>query len=946
MGLEQGHPRLHGFGGVDKRDHRALDHIVERPVGQDAHRVPLSVRGLHADLLGHQRVQHGLHVRHQTVVADQVGDDVAHWPSHVAGDQVDDRAGGGREAQDAQLMVHKHGADAGAGEQVVHVAIGTRQVRHLGLQLGIDGAQFLVDRLQFFLGGLQFLVGGLQFLVDRLHFLIRRFEFFVGALQFLLGALEIFVLGAQLVHQRDHARVRLGAGVRQGGRGAARRRDALRHRFGCRAWRVLEDHQVQVRFRQCARAGRHRAHGEIDTREVAVGLDLQTRATHDLVGAGRLVQGRGQIATQAFAGHLQDVADAGLAVGGFQVHAGASVQVQDVALAVDQRAVRGQLAQQGLFGQVAQGQFLRRCRRLGAARLHRIDRRHRRQIARRRDAPDAVKIRLAPVQLGFPVLDGKHLDKFAHAFGSAEEQPAARFQRVVEQGHELFLKVGTQIDQQVAATDQVKLGERRVLEHILLGKHQHVADALVNAVGTAVGLGGEKARQAFRREVGGDAGRIQSGAGSGDRPAVDVGGEHLHRVVLLDGLHMLLQQDRNGIGFLAGGAAGRPDAHRGAGRLVVKELWNHLFLQHLEGLRIAEEIGHADQHVAKQRLHLTRRLLQVLDVAVDLVDLVHRHAPLDAAVDRAWLVLREVVAGLGAQQDENFLQRALDPGRRDGGGLTGQAEGVRGVGDQLGRHFGRRQCVVHQAGGDGAARHAFELGGFRVLRHHHAALALDRAHALRAVAAGAGQHDADGTLALVLCERAKEKVDRQALAARGGRFQQLQRAVQERHVAVGRDDVGAVGCYRHAVLDLEHLHAGIAADQVGEDALVVGGQVLDQHKGHAGFGVDRHAGEERLKGRQAAGRGTDADNRKRTRRGRGRRSLRRCVRRGCVRRGCGGSGRTPGFAACFSGAHAVSPALEERNQPIMLPLVRRTQRSGAGGRRQYERGMPRMCSPI
>ncbi len=148
---------------------------------------------------------------------------------------------------------------------------------------------------------------------------------------------------------------------------------------------------------------------------------------------------------------------------------------------------------------------------------------------------------------------------------------------------------------------------------------------------------------------------------------------------------------------------------------------------------------------------------------------------------------------------------------------------------------------------------------FGFLGHDHAALALDRPHAQGAVAAGAGEHDADRPLALVLRQRAEEEVDRQALAARRRGLEQVQLAVQEGHVAVGRNDVGAVRPHHHAVLDLEDLHAGVALDQIGEDALVVGREVLHQHEGHAGIRVGRDGGEERLEGRQTAGRGADAD---------------------------------------------------------------------------------------
>ena len=184
---------------------------------------------------------------------------------------------------------------------------------------------------------------------------------------------------------------------------------------------------------------------------------------------------------------------------------------------------------------------------------------------------------------------------------------------------------------------------------------------------------------------------------------------------------------------------------------------------------------------------------------------------------------------------------------------------MRDVGDELGRHLGRRQHIVHQAGGDGAARHAVVFGGFGVLRHRHAAFALDRPHPLGAVTAGAREHDADGPLALVLGQGAEEEVNRQTMAARRGGFQQLQRAVEKGHVPVRRDDVGAVGLDRHAVRDFEDLHAGIALDQFGEDALVVRGQVLHQDKGHAGIGVGGHAGKEGFECRQPPGRRADAD---------------------------------------------------------------------------------------
>ena len=49
------------------------------------------------------------------------------------------------------------------------------------------------------------------------------------------------------------------------------------------------------------------------------------------------------------------------------------------------------------------------------------------------------------------------------------------------------------------------------------------------------------------------------------------------------------------------------------------------------------------------------------------------------------------------------------------------------------------------------------LGRFGILRHRHAALALDRPQPQRAVAAGAREHDADRSLVLIVSQRFKEK---------------------------------------------------------------------------------------------------------------------------------------------------------------------------------------------
>lgn len=535
--------------------------------------------------------------------------------------------------------------------------------------------------------------------------------------------------------------------------------------------RDLQGDQIQVRRGGCHR---HRPDREGDRGEVAVGFHPQVGVAHRRLRQADLVQGPGQLPPQAFPRHFQDIDDADRAGSGLQILASAAVQIQDVALAIHQRGGRDDLLQQGLFGQFAQR------RRAGEARVkgqgggrHRRTARGqgRRQLAHR--APRGVHHGGLPsIQPLRAVLQGKEaVGAFAHRLRGAEEEITAGVQRIVKQGHEPLLQLSVQIDQQVAATGQVQFGEGRVPDQVLFGKDHQVADAFVDAVGATVGLDGKIPCQPFRREVGGDAGWIEADTGGGNGLTVDISGEHLDPEGLFQRLLALGQQDGEGVGLLAGGAAHRPDPDHRRGSLVGKELGDDPLLQGLEGRRIAEELGDADQQIVEQGLQLGRGLLHILDIVVQAVDLVDGLAVGEAPRDGTPLVLGEVVAGLGAQQHQDLPQGVLGRGLGVGGLPGERAEGLGDIGDELGGHLGGLQLIVHQAGGQGAARHAVVLGRGGVLDHDHAALALDRPHAVVAVTAGAGEDDADGVFPLILRQGAKEKVDRQALATGGTRCQ-------------------------------------------------------------------------------------------------------------------------------------------------------------------------------
>ena len=330
----------HHGGDFDEGNDRALDDVFQRAVGLDAHGVEFALVGLDLDFLRHKSVEDFLGVGDEAVIGDEVGYKVSHGAADIAEDEVDDAAGRRREPHDAQLVVDENGADAGAGQQVVHVVVDLREAEYFGLEFGVDRAELLVDRLQFLLGGLEFLVGRLQLLVDRLHLLVGRLEFLGGALKLFVGAAQVFLLGLQFALQRDEAG--LGAAAGAGGLFGHRRR-------------LPEDDHEERRLAAFVRADR--ANGEIGFDRLSVAGDTHARDMNGGGAFGCLAQRGGQRGAQSFAGHFEDVAHAGFAGGRFEVEAGASVEVENVAALVDQRADQRGVGEEFAFGQFAHGGF-------------------------------------------------------------------------------------------------------------------------------------------------------------------------------------------------------------------------------------------------------------------------------------------------------------------------------------------------------------------------------------------------------------------------------------------------------------------------------------------------------------------------------------------------------------------------------------------------------------
>ena len=218
----------------------------------------------------------------------------------------------------------------------------------------------------------------------------------------------------------------------------------------------------------------------------------------------------------------------------------------------------------------------------------------------------------------------------------------------MEQPHQLLLEFRPQVNQHIAAGDEVQPRERRVLDEAVHREEAHLAQLFLHLV--RVVLLDEEALQALGGHVLGDAHRVDAAAGGLQRLRVNVGGKHLDVRHHGERVHVLTQEDGERVGFFPGRAAGDAHAHLVVGALVREQLGDDRPRQGREGLRVAEEVRHSDEQVLEEKLEFVGVLPEALDVGSHGVELQRLHAALQAAVDRALLVLAKVMAGLAPEQ--------------------------------------------------------------------------------------------------------------------------------------------------------------------------------------------------------------------------------------------------------------------------------------------------------
>ena len=212
------------------------------------------------------------------------------------------------------------------------------------------------------------------------------------------------------------------------------------------------------------------------------------------------------------------------------------------------------------------------------------------------------------------------------------------FQGVLCHPHHLLLQRGLEVDQEVAAADEVHPGKRWVGQHVMAGEYDGIPP------------------QPLRGDILSDGPRIEAHAGFLYPRRVQVRGEDLQGDLQSRSLRELGEGDRKGIGLFSRRAADRPDAHRVMAGTILGQHRKHPGLEHLEGVRIPEEARDADEHVPIERVHLAGIALEESRVVRQTLQLVKNGAADDAPVERVPLVVREIDAAGDAQQFQDSLE--------------------------------------------------------------------------------------------------------------------------------------------------------------------------------------------------------------------------------------------------------------------------------------------------
>ena len=172
------------------------------------------------------------------------------------------------------------------------------------------------------------------------------------------------------------------------------------------------------------------------------------------------------------------------------------------------------------------------------------------------------------------------LRELANRLGPAEKKHASRTQSEMKQRKDLLLGAGPQIDQKVPAGNEIEPRERRVGEQVLDREHHGFAQIAHHPVSFAFPR--KKPGQALLAHSSRGFRSIKARAGKRDGMGIDIGRKDLKLDVVLRSLDRFQKKHGERIDFLAGAAAGHPNAQRPVERLFLDHIRDNACRKRLE----------------------------------------------------------------------------------------------------------------------------------------------------------------------------------------------------------------------------------------------------------------------------------------------------------------------------------------------------------------------------
>ncbi len=224
------------------------------------------------------------------------------------------------------------------------------------------------------------------------------------------------------------------------------------------------------------------------------------------------------------------------------------------------------------------------------------------------------------------------------------------------------LRLGVEVDQDVAADDEIEVWDGSILDEIVASEDHRPAQRRMEHGPRS------RWREVTAPELLGHRSEVPLGIQRlprlGQRLFIHIGCVQLHPADRFVDTDRLRDQHRDGVGFLSGRAARRPDPDRIVGSLGRHETRDDLRGEVLPGLRVAEETRQVHEDRVEQMREFLWFDLEAVDVRLEVGHTHRGHALADPSLQRRTLVPGEIEAPVVPEELEQGREGGVRSLRR------------------------------------------------------------------------------------------------------------------------------------------------------------------------------------------------------------------------------------------------------------------------------------------